>query len=190
MAKIPRKFTRPPGDPARYRTRLPRFNTSSEAETFSNPLEQRLVRGLRDACDNVPIGCDISQSEGFGIVVSALEFYVFAVLREVHAFWKHESLDGVFHEVAIKTAARQAEIAGLCILISDQTLTPYHVQLRCAPDLDEIEWLDCRLGEIYDDKMVRIPYSSERGGKWSVADRLKSIKWQFHVAFGDAIVNP
>lgn len=114
-----------------------------------------------------------------------------AVLREIHAFWKYESLDGVFHELARKTGPRQVEIAGLCILISDQTLTPYHVQLRFASSADEIEWLDCRLGEIRGDVLVRVPYNSyfDRGGVRSVADRLRSIEWQFHVGFGDATID-
>ncbi|MFC1757392.1 hypothetical protein ACFL2H_01315 [Planctomycetota bacterium] len=109
------------------------------------------------------------------------------MLGEVHAFWKHESLDGVFHERAIKTSEGQAEIAGLCILISDQTLTPYHVQLRVAPNVEEIEWLDCRVGEIRDDTMVRIPYNAQSAGRRSVVDRLDSIDWKFHVGFGDPI---
>ena len=94
-------------------------------------------------------------------------------------------MDGVFHELAIKTAACQAEIAGLCILISDQSLTPYHVRLRYASHVDEIEWLDCRLGEIREDKLYRVPYNCNRGVIRSVADRLESIEWQFHVGFGN-----
>lgn len=104
------------------------------------------------------------------------------MLREVHAYWKHESLDGVFHELAVKTGSRTARIAGHCILISDQTLTPYHVQLRYAFDADEIEWFDCRLGEIRGDDMVRIPYNRSVR---SVSDRLNTIQWKFHVGFGE-----
>ena len=165
------------------------FTTLPEADTFTHDLEQQLARGLRATCDTVSIGCDISQSDDLPAITSALEFYLPGVLREVHAYWKHESLDGLFHELAIKTAPRQAEIAGLCILISDQTLTPYHVQLRHAVDAEEIEWLDCRLGEIHDGAMVRVPYNSyfNRGGIRSIADRLHAIEWQFHVGFGDAI---
>lgn len=163
-----------------------RFNMPSETNTFAHSLERSLARGLRDACDNIPIGCDVSRVTSFDDVTSALEWYLPAVLREVHPFWKHESLDGVFAELAVKTAPRQVEIAGLCILISDQTLTPYHVQMRIAPKVDEIEWLDCRLGEMRNDKLVRIPYASDHG-KWSVVDRLPSIEWNFHVGFGDAI---
>jgi hypothetical protein len=155
---------------------------------FAHPLEQQLARGLREACGNSAVGSDISQSQGFADVESALESYLPAVFREVYSFWKYESLDGVFHELALMTAPRQAEIAGLCILISDQTLTPYHVQLRVASEVDEIEWLDCRLGEIRDGAMVRIPYNSTRGRGRVVADRLESIEWQFHVGFGNVDV--
>jgi hypothetical protein len=105
------------------------------------------------------------------------------MLRVVHTYWKHESLDGVFHELAKKTDSRTARIAGYCILISDQTLTPYHVHLRYAADADELEWFDCRLGEVQGDNMVRIPYN--HGIVRSVSDRLDSIQWKFHVGCGD-----
>ena len=107
------------------------------------------------------------------------------MLREVHAFWRHESLDGLFYELAIKTAKRQAELAGFCILISDQTLTPYHLQLRFADKVDEIEWLDCRVGEIREGVMVRIPFHSAGCVEQRVADRLSLIHWQFRVGFGE-----
>ncbi|MCA9213211.1 MAG: hypothetical protein KDB27_09110 [Planctomycetales bacterium] len=139
----------------------------------------------------MPVGGGISQADDFRTVASALEFYLPAVLRKVHAFWKHESLDGVFHEIATKTALRQIEIAGLCIFISDQTLAPFHIQLRFASDVDEIEWLDCRLGEIRDDVMVRVPYNVyfNHGGNRAIAERLYSIEWRFHVGFGNASVD-
>lgn len=157
-----------------------------ETDTFAHPLEQQLARSLRDACDKAPIGGDISRSDAFQVVTSALEFYLPAVLREIHACWKYESLDGVLHELAVKTGARQVEIAGLCILISDQTLTPFHVRLRYSADVDEIEWLDCRLGEVRGDTMVRVPYNAFPAGVRRVPDRLNSIEWKFHVGFGDA----
>ena len=91
------------GDGQRYRAQSFSLQTSAEADTFAHSLEEQLARSLRYACDNVPIGSDISQSECFRDVTSAFEFYLPAVLREVHAFWKHESLDGVFHELATKT---------------------------------------------------------------------------------------
>ncbi len=125
--------------------------------------------------------------------MSALEFYLPAVLSNVHSLsWKNESLDGVFHHLARRTGPRQVELAGLCLFISDQTLTPYHVQLRVAANVAEIEWLDLRLGESRDGVMVRTPYDPyfSRGGLRTVPERLPSIEWQFHVGFGDPPVEP
>jgi hypothetical protein len=93
-------------------------------------------------------------------------------------------------ELAWKSADWQAEIAGVCTLISDQTLTPYHAKLRVARDRDEIEWLECMLGEIRDGQMVRVPYGSagtkrHSDGKLSVAGRLNTIPWKYHIGFGN-----
>jgi hypothetical protein len=118
-------------------------------------------------------------------IESALEYYLPAVLREVDRSWQSESLDGFFTEIAILTAPRQAQLAGYCILISDQTLTPFHIQLRVASDTDEIEWLDCKLGEIRNGTMVRIPYNAPWRQRPPIADRLQTIDWQFHVGFGN-----
>ncbi|MDG2221706.1 MAG: hypothetical protein P8L85_10010 [Rubripirellula sp.] len=153
---------------------------------IANTLEENLSRGLRAACGHVTDRGELSQSDEFRQLTSCLEFYLPAVLREVHPFWVKESLDGLFHEVAIKTGPQQVDLAGRCILISDQTVTSYHVQLRADPAVDEIEWIDCRLGETRDDVMVRVPY--DRGSGLNriprLVDRLDSIKWRFHVGFG------
>jgi hypothetical protein len=106
------------------------------------------------------------------------------VLAEIHTEWKYESLDGVFVEVARKTGDREAEMSGMCTLISDQTLTPYHLLMRVASATDDIEWFDCKLGEMRRGKLVRIPYDLRHGGKLSVANRLSDIEWKYHFGFG------
>jgi len=90
------------------------FEISSEANSIAHPLEQKLARGLRGACADVSIGSDISRPDRFGDVTDALEFYLPELLQEVHAGWKREYLDGLFHEFAIKTAECEAELAVLC----------------------------------------------------------------------------
>lgn len=157
-------------------------------------LETRLAETLRGAIDGLAIGDTIPDSPQLQRILSALEFYLPAVLRQAHGDWKHESLDGVFCELARKTAETRAEIAGLCVLISDQTLTPYHVKWRVASERDEIEWLECMLGEVRNGGMVRIPYvspdsKSHPAGKLSVAGRLDTIEWKYHVGFGNPSVS-
>ena len=149
---------------------------------ITDSREVRLARNLRTACLDVPVGSDVSGAEAFAECLRMLEMYLTLMLREVHQFWKYESLDGVYCEFAIKTGPLQVQLAGQCILITDQTLTPYHLELRAARDADEIEWLDCRLGEVCKGQLVRVPYREWKTP--SVVNRLGKIEWKFHVGFG------
>lgn len=148
-------------------------------------LEVQLARHLRAVLRGLCVGDSAPDSEDLRLLLSALEFYLPAVLRAVHATWKHESLDGLFSELARMSDERELEIAGNCILISDQTVTPYHVRLCLAPLADEIEALDCKLGELRHGKLVQIPYSEDAAFGRSVADRLTKIAWKYHVGFGN-----
>lgn len=147
-------------------------------------LEQRLSAALRASLEGIDVGASIPDSPRLQVVLEALSFYLPAVLREVHAEWKHESLDGVFAELARKTSNRQVELAGMCVLIRDQGLTPYYASIRVAAGVDEVEYFDCKVGEVRNNEMVRIPYNSDKGGKQCVADRLASVVWKYHVGFG------
>ena len=93
-------------------------------------------------------------------MLSGLEFFIPQVLAEIHPEWKHESLDGFYPVVARKTGEGEAEIFGLCILISDQTTTPFHLRLQSSPSSDEVSWLECRLGEAGEHGMVRTPLAT------------------------------
>jgi len=139
---------------------------------------------VREACRDLPVGDPVSSSEGWDDAVRALEPYLTLLLREVSPFWKHESLDGVYCEFASKTGPLEVELWGQCILITDQTLTPYHLELRVAQEADEIEWLECRLGEVRDGKLVRVPYNEMRFFKHPISGHVRQIQWQFQVGFG------
>lgn len=93
-------------------------------------------------------------------MLSALEFFVPEILKEIHPEWKYESLDGILPVVARKTGETQVEIFGQCILISDQTLAPIHLRVQVTPAGDEISWLEIKLGELSKHGMVRTPYNS------------------------------
>jgi len=60
--------------------------------------------------------------------------------------WRFEGLDGVYLARAMKTGERTAEFAGMCLLITDQSLTPFQVSLRASATRDSVEWMHCRLG--------------------------------------------
>ena len=129
----------------------------------------------------------IADAEQFREVLCGLEYFLPEVLREIHPEWDRESLDGLFPQVACKTRDGEAEIFGLCILISDQTLTPFHLRLQISPSVDKVSWLECRLGERGEQGMVRTPYQSLNAirkrlyGREGRADR---IDWVYNVTFG------
>jgi len=120
-------------------------------------------------------------------VCSGLEFFLPHVLREVHPEWKHESLDGILPAIALKRADLELELIGCCILISDQTVTPFRVLLRVEPDADTPASLEAWLGENYGTEMLRIPYASNRWFRWMnrLSQEFDQIDWTYHVGFGE-----
>lgn len=149
--------------------------------------EQHLSRHLRTALTGAPIGSDIADGSHFREISSGLEFFLPSVLREIYPVeWQREGLDGVLPIFARKTRELEMEILGLCILISDQSLTPIHLLIQIAPSQDEVSFLECKLGEREGTELRRIPYGQGRMGKEFVelAGRAATIDWVFKATFG------
>ena len=110
--------------------------------------EERFCRRLRAALARLPSGVNIPNAPELLEALNELEYLLPDILAEVHREWERdESLDGILPLVARKTAEREAEIFAHCILIRDQTTAPFHLRVQITPDVDEISWLELRLGE-------------------------------------------
>src|SRR5262245_546353 len=114
---------------------------------MASKAEEIASRRLRAILAGLPDGATIGDSPGFRDALSGLEWFLPTVLAEIHPEWTGESLDGIYAHVAQKTGEGEAEILGLCCLMSDQTLTPIHLRLRVSTTADEVSWLELRLGE-------------------------------------------
>lgn len=79
-------------------------------------------------------------------LLDALELFVPQVLRTDFPEWEAESLDGFLVAEAKKTGERLLSVAGLAILISDQTVTPFQVVLHSALD-GSLARAECLVGE-------------------------------------------
>lgn len=101
--------------------------TSGEADRLSSQLAVQ----LRELLDGLPVGAQFEVHPGADICF-CLELLLPRALREQHAEWEKESLDGIFVARATKTGPTAAEIVGTAILISDQTVTPFVVELVAA----------------------------------------------------------
>ena len=136
-----------------------------------------------------PIGADLLEPDSADLrrLLSWLDRFIEEVLLGVYAEWERESLDGVLPYLTRKSAEREAELFGLCILISDQAPVPFHLQLEIAETKDEVTWLTCKLGERGAEGLIRTPYESiDRATKRIVTQNGKTdqIDWFYSVGFG------
>lgn len=155
---------------------------------MASRAEESISRSLRLILAELPNGATIEDSEQFREVLSGLEYFIPEVLREIHPEWIHESLDGVLPLLARKTKEGEADIFGICIIISDQTVTPLHLCLQLSVSSEEVSWLECKLGERGENGMVRTPYHSLNALKnrlYVLVGRSDLIDWVYKVAFGN-----
>ena len=75
------------------------------------------------------------------------ELFLPRCLREVYPEWANESLDGLFVARATKTGPASAVFVGTCILISDQTVTPFAVELGAIEETEHAIVVQLKLGE-------------------------------------------
>jgi hypothetical protein len=149
-------------------------------------LEKLVAERVCELAAGKPVDALLDDSS-FPDLLSALEYYLPQTLSEIHQEWDHESLDGIYPNVVRKTAERRIEIVGWCILISDQTMTPLELELEVSPAADEVIWLDCRLGRLGPNGMIRIPY----GRRPDIRNdyQWKSKNWAYHVGFDHRMEN-
>jgi len=99
----------------------------------SPDLELLAARQLADLLENVVIGASVPISSSSDIC-DTLELLVPQVLRVARPEWERESIDGFDFSHAVKRGVASAELAGMCILISDQAVTPFRLDLTIADD--------------------------------------------------------
>ncbi len=110
----------------------------------------------------------------------SLEAFISQLFHEIGVL-KNDSLDGIYAEVVEKRGEFEMRVIGNCIFVVDQCLTPIDVRFSVASDRDEIDWCECKLGEMGPNGMVRTPY----GGKIRIVwDRLNEIEWCYHFGYG------
>lgn len=153
-------------------------NTEESSERIISPAERIAADSLASLLSHVAIGDKIEESPELRRLLDALEYFVPEVLREIHSEWVYESLDGVFSAEARRTGERAASILGQCIFISDQTVTPIHVELQVSPSGDRIDWAICKIG------VDRSPYGSFPKKLASLKDQLDSVEWGWMVEYG------
>jgi hypothetical protein len=114
-----------------------------------------------------------------------LELLIPKLLRRDHSEWKYESIDGFYFSTALKTAADSCSLAGMCILITDQTITPLALDMSLT-DSATFKSLRVRLGEAGGGRLgISGPVCTSPAAKAMLASldhRLASVKWVYDVS--------
>jgi len=120
--------------------------TDPKSRKPSADLDVRVASQLEELLAGVPVGSEFSILPSSDLCYS-LELFMPRVLRRLHPEWSTESCDGIFVARALKIGPKEVDIAGACILISDQTVTPFRVELLLSPSGKAIRSFRVRLGE-------------------------------------------
>ena len=155
------------------------------------PGEEQTARLVRSLLKGKAVGDSVYLPGKQMGEANPLEWFVYSAISEVYEDdkdWKRECLDGLYPELMTKRGKREIEIFGLCILMTDQTLVLVHLRLQIAPQKDEVNWFECRLGERGRSGLVRTPYRSlSKAVKriYSVGGNPDAIDWFYAVTFGE-----
>jgi hypothetical protein len=158
-------------------------------DRVASKAEQLVCQSLRSVSADKPDGSELEDSPGLRDLLGGLEYYVTELLMEHCAAWpRHEALDGILPTVCRKAGADGAEIAGACILISDQRETPIYISLRANPKDDEVQDLICCVGEVDSEtgELARYPLGSSKAA-WDVREGLDSIAWMHTIRLGTEV---
>ncbi len=150
-------------------------------------LDGIAARELYDLLDGVSVGAAFTVGPSDDLW-SSLERLFPILLSPVYPVWKSESLDGFYLALAQKTDATSARLVGTCILISDQTVTPFCAELAISPTADSIASYRILLGESGGGALgiSGPPCHSFAAHKLlaGIVARIDDVDWAFAVASG------
>lgn len=156
-------------------------------------LESQVAAELKSLLRGLPVGAafTVEPSADF---CSSLEMYIPELLRRRYPQWAWESLDGIFMASARKTGPTAAQLGGTCILISDQTVTPFLVHLEASLADESITSFRVSLGESGGGSLgISGPECNSRDAEEllaTIADRIGDIAWSFEIASPDLSRGP
>lgn len=152
-----------------------------------SPSEISVAKSLRLILQSLAPDQSIEDIPEWNDLAFGLEYFIPENLAEIFPYWKSESLDAFYPALSKLIDPHTLELRGMCILISDQTFTPFHFFLQLAPDADKIDWFVIRLGNPGDQagNMQRIPHTRSPALRHQYLQQsLQPIDWVYAITFG------
>jgi hypothetical protein len=149
-------------------------------------IERLAARQIADLLANRADGDDLTADIDDDLQAT-LESLIPAVLRPTYPEWESESLDGFFFASAVKTAADSLTLTGTCILIRDQTVTPFTADI--SKRSGRVLFDRIRLGESGGGALGISGPTCNTGAASRLLDglatRLDKIEWVYDIRAGD-----
>ncbi|GGO40255.1 hypothetical protein GCM10008949_49530 [Deinococcus humi] len=117
-----------------------------DSDRGSSEIGEMAATELSEYLQKTPVGSEF-KLEPSADLCFILERYIPQLLSQRYPEWAWESLDGIFAAHSQRTDSNTAEIAGMCLLISDQTMTPFFIRLTLSPSHDAVASCHLLLGE-------------------------------------------
>lgn len=108
--------------------------------------EVRLAEAVVLELQDRPVGAEVKPAPDSDIC-ACLELFVPEVLARTHPEWAGESFDGIFVVQGTNVDNRRLRLLGTAILISDQRVTPFLVEIEPSPAGDAVDAFRIRIGE-------------------------------------------
>lgn len=147
-------------------------------------LAAHVASELNVLLDGVAVGARLDVPPAADIC-SSLERWLPEILRRKYPQWKGESLDGICVARATKTGPLAARLIGTCILITDQRVTPFWVDLKLTATEDSVVAFRLRLGEPGTGRLgISGPGSNSNQADrllCMLLDRLDEVDWTYRV---------
>jgi len=154
------------------------------AQTETPDLEQLAASQVKVCLEGVAIGAPLPVDSSSDLC-NTLELLIPKMLRTEHPEWEKESIDGFFFAYSVKTGVRAAELAGTCILISDQTVTPFLVNISLS-DVGSFASFRIRLGEPGSGSLdISGPECNSRAAQemlYALNTRIDQVEWAYDVS--------
>lgn len=150
----------------------------------SSHLERLAAEGVAALLRPARVGSSVAIDPANDLC-DILELLVPELLRQCHPEWVSESIDGFFFSVALKTDEMALELAGTCILISDQSVTPFSFSI-CLANSQKFRIFRIRLGEAGRGNLgISGPDCNSTAALvmlHGLEARLEGVKWVYDVA--------
>jgi hypothetical protein len=106
------------------------------------------------------------------------------MLAEVHRWWMHEALEGVFPEFVVTTSDGKMKWQYCVCTYRNRCWLPVIWNFGLTNRQAKVEWLECQTGELQSGVLNRIPHRASTLKERSVGNRRDSNRWQYRIWFG------